>query len=197
MTKKYLEEPKADMVIKGTDGKEWPIDQVRDLYTKNDWTIENMARDLKLPKAQLERLARTGVHSWNKLKRENRERWLATLSERFDDTLLEKQSIVQRLEEVTLMEMAHRIKEIEDHYSRWGDFFARDAEFEILRDGKGQAIRLQLPNSPKDLLILKGLEDAKVTNARLLGERLEALEQKSNASAINVDTYDLFERKDD
>ena len=55
-----------------------------------------------------------------------------------------------------------------------------------MRDGRGQALRLNLPNSPKDLLTLKGLEEAKITNARILGERLEAKEVQEKVKAIDV-----------
>ena len=188
MTKKtLLEVPKADQVIKGKDGKEWHIDAVKAIFIKTDMTIDRMAQEMQLPKAQIERLARTGEHSWNKLKEEHQNRWMEVLTKRFDDSLMEKQSLVQRLEEVTLMELAYRIKEIEDHFLKWGDFFVRDVEGEIVRDGRGQALRLQLPNSPKDLLTLKGLEEAKITNARLIAERQEMKEEHSKNSAIDVD----------
>lgn len=197
MTKREkYEQPQAGDIIKAKDGTEWPIDAVKELYIKSDYTIDRMSAELQLPKSKLERLARTGIHSWNQLKKEHRQTWLKTLSERFDDTLMEKQSVVQRLEELTLMEIAHRIREIEEHYSRWGDFFARDAEHEILRDGKGQAIRLQLPNSPKDLMILKGLEEVKITNAKLLSERLKILEEKANVNDT-IDVASLMDGDDE
>jgi len=183
-----FEEPKNGDVITAKDGKEWPIDAVKELYIKSDYTIERMASELQLPKSKIERLARTGINNWNKLKKEHRTTWLKTLSERFDDTLIEKQSCLQRLEELTLMDIAHRIREAEAHYALWGDFFVRDVEGEILRDGRGQAIKINLPNSPKDLLVLKGLEDAKMTNGKILSERLKDLEEKNKEKALDIDS---------
>lgn len=185
--RKTYEEPKDGEIIKTKDGKEWPIDAVKELYIRSDYTIEKMAQELRMPKSKLERLARTGSENWDKLKKEYQDRRLKVLSKRFDDTLVEKQSLVQRIEELTLMEMAYRVKEVEDHFAKYGDFFVRNVEGEILRDGRGQAIKLQLPNSVKDLTTLKGLEEAKVTNATLLSKRLQDLEHKKQ----EVETVDV------
>jgi len=182
-----FELPEVTKTIKGKDGREHHLDMVRDIYIKNDTTLERMAQDYQLPKATLERLARSGEHSWNKLKIQHESRWLKVINERFDDSLKEKQSLVQRLEEISLMKMAYRIAEIEDHYKRYGDFFIRDESGEIIRDSRGQALELKLPNDPKDLMILKGLEEAKITNMRLLSERLEMREEAQKAEAMDVD----------
>lgn len=195
MSGKDIDVDDVNSTLKALDGKEWPVDVIKEIYIKNDYTIASMARDLRLPKAKLKKMALAGEVSWDKLKKEYRENWILSLSERFDDTLLQKQTIVQRIEELTLMELSLRIKEIEDHFAQYGDFFSRDVEGEIMKDGKGQAIRLRLPNNVQDLNTLKGLEEAKISNAKLLRERLSGLEQEANKQTkdvIDVEAYNLF-----
>ena len=192
-----IEQPKEDTLIPNKEKtKEYPLDVLKELYIRTDFTIERMSQELRLPVARLERIARSGLNNWHRLKAEFQETRLEVLSADFDENLIEKQSIVQRLEKITLMEIAHRIAEIEAHYKKHGDFFARDVEDVIIRDGKGHAIRLLLPNTPRELLSLKGLEEAKITNVTLIQARLDSIQDKAKHSLetiVDVDSYGLFE----
>lgn len=170
--------------------KDYPVDIVRDIYIKSDYTLERLAQEYQLPLSQLERIARTGTMNWHVLKQKYEEVRLQTLANKHQDTLIEKQSTLQRMEELNIMRINVRLAEIEAHFKKYGDFFVRTVDEKIMRDGKGQAIELFFPTGQRDLLTLKILADIKEENgARIVSKKAQSKEDKKT---IDIDTYGLF-----
>lgn len=167
----------------------YSVDLLKRVYINSDITLEQLAKEYDLPLSVLTRYAKSGAKSWHTLQKECMERRIQTLQESRGDLLIEKQSTVQRMENLFLMRLNMRMADIEHHFKTYGDFYVRDAEGEILRDGRGQPIELILPVSTKELLSLKGLEDARETNHKLLGEN-QAVKQLGDGKTKNQDGWD-------
>lgn len=184
---------KKDSIIPAKDtGKDYPVDILREIYIKTDKTLEQLAKEYNLPMSLLSRYAKTGLKSWDTLKEEYASRRFEAFLKARDDALVETQSVVQRLETLHLMRLHLRMAEIEDHFKLYGDFFMRDSEGEIIRDGSGQGLEISIP-SKHALDILKSIAEMREGNGRLLETSMENKgRKKKKGPQIDIDSYGLF-----
>lgn len=193
----YAPEKKDSIVNAKETGKPYPVDILKEVYIKTDKTLEQLSKEYNLPIGILQRYARTGLSDWEKLRAEYQmQRFEAFLKAR-EDSLMETQSAVQRLETLHLMSLHLKMAEIEEHFKTHGDFFVRDSEGEIMRNGFGQPIELFLP-STKALGVLKSLAELREVNGQLLQTAIEnqSKKQKTIETGVLAGHEALFEKKD-
>jgi hypothetical protein len=118
------------------------------------------------------------------------------LNSELEDILERKQSIIQRVELFKLLQIEKQIEELEEYALKHGDFFIRDEDGEVVRDGFGNPLSRKVVLDKRDLEFLKDLEAAREINRRILAEsdEVRTLEAEKKASDI-IDVEEYFDEK--
>jgi len=192
--------PPPGATIKSLDKqKTYPVDLIKELYIHSDKGLSEWARDLGVSADYLERVARTGAKNWHDAKKEIQLKRVEGFREVSTDILVERQSLAQKLEIFTLMEIRFRLQEIQEHFEKYGHFYMVAEDGQIVKDGKGQNMRLSLPNSQRDLLSLRAIEDLRLSNQTLLNARIQE-DAESAATTLDIKSNPvkgLFEAEDE
>lgn len=178
----------------------YAVDQIRDLYIKTETTLERIAMELRLPLSTLERMARTGELNWHSKKLQYQLTRVNTISSLFTDGSLEMLSLEQRLHMLTIVDLAGRITELESHVKKYGDLRMRDDNGDIVKDAKGQAIHLSIPNTPKDLMAIEGIKNMILNDENFFRVRLEqarVVDPDNTDNIIDVTMSEILGLPDD
>ncbi len=198
MTKKKPEaaiyEPTA---LVANDGKEYAIDYVRELFINSDKSVEDLAVQLNMPVEVVEAQARKGLRSWYKLKQDKLETRMQYFLDVNIDNLMETHSILEDGHLLQIIQMKGTQDFLKAYYAKNGHLFMIKEDGEIATDAYGMPIPLPLPTGPKQLLALDGLLKLKDGTKREMNHIYEAAKEAKKNAQVNVESYDIFDSKDD
>lgn len=168
--------------------KTYPVDIVKEAYRRWDGSVKSFCKRFGLSKNLVEQYIAAG--QWDRLQAEYRTKFYNTLKKDRLDILELKQDIIQRIELYKLLDVERQLQDLEDHVSKFGDFFVRDGQDEIVRDGFGNPLSRKIGLSRNDLAFLKETEITRETNKSML--KLANDEREEEALEEGKDTIDAY-----
>ena len=143
MSKKIVEVLSIHDSLKNYSGKEYPVDMLREVYIKSNKSIKRIAREYNLSPKLVEKYVKAG--KWDELRSKYQHHWVEMIANSLRNNLQAYVNVSERLETLKLMEIQQQLDDIEEHFTKWGDFFQRDENGEIVRDSYGQPKRVKFP----------------------------------------------------
>lgn len=161
---------------------------LRDVYRYSDISVKQLCRRYGLSKESVEKYIKLG--DWDRLRKDHRQMLFSTFVKERGEILEQTQSIIHRMELYNLIDLEHRMADLENHYMEHGDTFIRDSDGEIVRNALGNPISRK-PISKDELLILKELREARELNGQFLQNEILRLKKEEKEKLKGESTLDI------